>query len=249
MSTKIDIDDWTEHIDKHILRENYNLGLGFKEGYIFFRVSAREFFPILYDPFAEITNFAGAGSVDMSTLQYINAKELPSTTLASTNIFKISKAEHIYQLFYGVSPGVTRIFTAYPRETEINQLDEGLHTPSYPIFGFMDGFESPLDLPSPRSQIFVPMGPLLAFAFYNPAPYSIKPMLRFAVNRLLVEVIKDRELVTKIIERRVECTFAPVGGLDNTWGTNPATYKKNWGVQPIRLLDSQQRIAVALGGA
>jgi hypothetical protein len=245
----LDREDWTEAIDKHIVRTNYNLGLGFKDGYIFFRVSRREFFPLLYDPFAEITGFAGASAVDMSAAQYITAKELPSTTLSSTNILKVDKENHIYQIFYGVSPDMTRIFTAYPRETEINQLDEGLHNPSYTIYGFIDGFESPLSLPSPRSQIFIPKGPLVAFAFYNPTPYNIKPLLRFAINRLQVDVITNQELVQKIIDRRVECTFAPVGGLDNPWGTNKETYKQNWGVQPVNLLASPAEIAKALTGA
>lgn len=243
------IEDWTERIDKHIVRTNYNLGLGFKEGYIFFRVARREFFPLIYDPFSEITGFAGASAVDMSSAQYITAKELPSTTLSTTNIFKVDKPEHIYQVFYGVSPDITRVFIAYPRETEINQLDEGMHTPSYPIFGFLDGFESPLSSPSARSQIFLPMGPLIAFAFYNPAPYSIKPLLRFAINRLHVDVITNPDLVNKILERRVECTFASIGGLDNPWGTSKESYKKNWGVQPVNLLASQAEIAKALTGA
>ena len=70
--------DWTELIDKHIVKSNYNVGLAFKEGYIFFRVTRREFFPLLYDPFAEITNFAGAGNVDLPAGTYINAVELPT---------------------------------------------------------------------------------------------------------------------------------------------------------------------------
>ena len=152
----------------------------------------------------------------------------------------------MYQIFYGISPDICRIFLSYPRETAINQLDEGLHSSAYPIFGFIDGFESPFSLPSPRSGFFLPQGPLVAFAFYNPAPYSIKPMLRFAINRLQVEVIKNPDLISKIIERRVECTLAPIGGIGNPVSLGAASYKKNWGVQPIDLLASQAQITSAL---
>jgi len=243
-----DYEDYLERLDRVIVRENFNVALAFKSGYVFFRVTNRELFPLLYDPFAEITSFAGAGAVDMTAAQYITAKELPSPTLSSTNIFKAGKSDHMYQLFYGVSPGPCRIFVAYPRETEINQLDEGLHSSSYTVFGFIDGYESPMNKPSPRSQLFVPYGPLVGFAFYNYAPYSIKPMLRFIVNRLRVEPITDVELITKIIKRRVECTFATVGGLDSPWGATPKQYRDQWKVDPIDLLATREEIALAVRG-
>ena len=239
-------EEYLERIDKFLVRENYNIGLGFKDGFIFYRCLAREIFPLLYDPFAEITNFAGAGNIDMPSGTYITAKELPSTTLSTTNIFRIDYADHMYQVFYGFSPGICRIFPAYPRETEINQLDEGLHTTSYPIFGFVDGFESPMPKPSPRTQFFVPRGPLVGFAFYNYGPYNIKPMIRFIIQRLKVQAIKDPDLVQKIIDRRVECTFTSVGGLDNPWGTSKKQYEDWWGVDPISLLATKDEIAAAL---
>lgn len=245
---QVNFEDYLERLDKTIVKENYNVGLGFKEGYIFFRVERRELFPLLYDPFTEITNFAGVGTVDMSPLQYIAAKELPSTTLATTDIFKVDDPNHIYQLFYGISPSVCRIFLAYPRETEINQLDEGLHSSAYPIFGYIDGFESPLNRPGPRSQVFVPMGPLLGFAFYNYAPYNIKPLLRFIVNRLAVDTIRDVDLIDRILKRKVECTFAPVGGIASPWGTSTEIYMKQWKVTPVSLLATKTEIAAAVGG-
>ena len=228
--------DFTAAINAHILRENYNLGLNFQQGYIFFRVNRREFVQYIYDPFAEITNFAGAGNVDMPSGLYITAKELPSISLNTTDIFKVDDPTHIYQCFWGVSPGMTRVFPAFPRATEINQLDEGIHTPNYPAFGFISGFESPISLVSPRTEFFVPIGPLPGFAFYNPAPYNIKPMMRIIINRMQVEPIKSADLVTKILERRVECRLASVGGVDNPWGDTNADYIKNWGVLPIKLL-------------
>lgn len=240
----IDYEDYTERLDKDIVKRNYNVALGFRQGYIFFRVMHRELFPLLYDPFAEITNFAGAGTIDLAANTYITSKELPSTTLSSTNIFKVDKQNHMYQLFFGIAPSVCRIFPAYPRETEINQLDEGLHIPTYPIYGFIDGFESPLNKPSPRSEIFVPYGPLVGFAFYNYAPYNIKPLLRFIVNRMQVEVITDPDLIQRIINRRVECRFATVGGLDNIWGAGQ--YRKWWDVDPIDLLATKAEIVQAV---
>jgi hypothetical protein len=239
-----DIEDYLKRLDRVIVRENYNVALGFKQGYVFFRVINKELYPLLYDPFSEITNFAGAGNIDMPSGMYITAKELPSVTLSSTNIWKVDKTNHMYQLFFGIAPSITRVFIAYPRETEINQLDEGLHIPSYPIYGFIDGFESPINAPSPRSQLIVPYGPLVAFAFYNYAPYNIKPMLRFIVNRLMVEVITDPDLIQKILKRQVECTFATAGGLDNIWGN--ALYRQWWGVDPIDLLSTKAQIVAAV---
>jgi len=243
-----DYEDYLERIDKVIVRENHNVGLGFKDGYVFFRVTHRELFPLLYDLFAEISGFAGAGTVEMTAGQYITAKELKSDTLAATNIFKVDEKDHLYQLFYGVSPSVLRVFPAYPRETEVNQLDIGLHTTTYNIFGFIDGFETPLNKPSPRSQVFLPYGPLIGFGFYNYAPYSIKPMMRFIVNRLKVAVITDVDLIMKILQRRVECTLATIGGIDNPWGTSKDNYKNWWNVQPVSLLATRDEVASAVRG-
>jgi hypothetical protein len=240
-------EEYLERLDAALVRENYNIALGFKDGYVFYRAIHKELFPFLYDPFAEITNFAGAGNIDFPSGTYISAKELPSTTLSSTNIFHVKDTTHMYQLFFGISPGIARIFPAYPRETEINQLDEGIHTTAYPLFGFIDGFESPINKPSPRSQIIVPYGPLIGFAFYNPAPYNIKPMLRFIVNRMQVEVITDVDLIMKILRRRAKCTFATAGGLDNIWGPSKSNYRDWWGVDPISLLSNRAQVALAVG--
>jgi len=244
----MEYEDYLERIDKVIVRENHNIGLGFKDGYVFFRATHRELFPLLYDLFAEISDFAGAGATEMDAAEYVSAKELKSDTLAATNIFKVDEKDHVYQLFFGVSPSVCRVFPAYPRETEINHLDVGLHTSTYTIFGFIDGFESPVNKPSPRSQIFVPYGPLIGFAFYNYAPYAIKPMMRFIVNRLKVEVIKDPDLIMKILQRRVECTFATIGGIENPWGTSKANYKNWWKVEPVSLLATRDEVASAVRG-
>ena len=244
----MEYEDYLVRIDKHIVKENYNVGCGFKDGWIFFRVTHRELYPLLYDLIAEIPDVFGAGVTEMAAGKYVTTVELKSDTLAATNIWKVTEKDHMYQLFYGMSPGVLRMFPAYPRETEINQLDVGLHLPTYPIFGFIDGFESPLDKPSPRSQLFIPYGPLVGWAFYNYAPYPIQPMIRFIVNRLKVETIKDVDLVMKILERRVECTFATIGGIDAPWGTSKENYKDWWGVLPVSLLATREEVARALRG-
>jgi len=244
----VEYEDYLERLDKALVKENFNIGLGFKDGYVFFRATHRELFPLLYDLFAEISDFAGAGTVEMTAAQYISAKELKSDTLSATNIFSVKEKDHLYQLFFGVSPSVCRVFPTYPRETEINQLDVGLHLSTYPVFGFIDGFESPLNKPSPRSQIFVPYGSLIGFAFYNYAPYSIKPMMRFIVNRLKVETIKDVELIMKILQRRVECTFATIGGIESPWGPAKSKYREWWKVDPVSLLATRDEVAGAVRG-
>jgi hypothetical protein len=239
-------DDPLERLEKAIVKENHNIGLGFSEGYVFFRVVTRNIFPFLYDPFAEITNFGGAGAIDMASGLYITAKELPSTTLSSTNIFHIKQTNHINQIFFGISPGICRIFPAYPRQTEINQLDEGIHTSGYPIFGFIDGFESPIEKPSPRSMFFIPYGPLMAFAFYNPAPYNIKPMLQFIINRLNVKPITDVDMVMKILQGKIECRLATLGDIDGPYSEGGSNYRSYWNVDPIRLDATRAEIVTAL---
>jgi len=243
-----EFEDYLVRIDKHIVKENYNIGFGFREGWIFSKVTRRELYPLLYDLIAEISDVFGSGETDMPAGKYVTSKELKSDTLSATNIFAVKEKKHAYQLFYGMSPSLLQMFPAYPRETEINQLDVGIHLPTYTIFGFIDGFESPLDAPSPRSMLFVPYGPLIGWAFYNYAPYAIQPLIRFIVNRLVIEPIKDPDLVMKIIGGREPCTFATIGGVDSPWGTSKENYKDWWGVQPVSLLASKSDVEKALKG-
>jgi hypothetical protein len=241
-------EDYLERIRDYLLVENFLFGCGFKDGWIFFRVERRETFPYLYDLFAEIPDFAGAGRVAMDPGQYVTAKELKCDTLAATNIFLVKEKHHAYQIFYGVSPSETRVFPAYPVTTEINTLDVGAHLPSYPHFGFIDGFESPLDKPSPRSMLIIPYGPKIGFAFHNPSPNPIKPMMRFIINRLEVSVVKDVDLIMKILDRKIKVTLATIGGIDNPWGTAPSNYLDWWGVLPVRLGATRDEVERAVRG-
>ena len=248
-----EFEDYLIRIDKHLVRENYNIGMGFSSGWVFFKVQRRETFHYLYDLIAEIPTIFNTAlvpaAIDMASLQYVTALELPSASLGNTtNIFTLSNKKHAYQIFYGVSPSVLRVFPAYPRGTEINELDAGMHTQTYPVFGSVEGFESPLNAPSPRSMLFIPYSALLGFAFHNPAPYNIQPLLRFIVNRLEIEPINDPEYVMKILENRVECTKATLGGIDNPFTVNNAQFKEWWGVLPVKLGANRNEVDKAVRG-
>jgi len=242
----VEYEDYLIRLEKHLVRENYNIGLGFKDGWVFFKAVHREIFHLLYDIIAEMSTVFATGLTSMAAGEYVKPIEFKSDTLSATNIWAVKDKKHMYQLFYGVSPGPFRMYPAYPRATEINQLEVGMRTESYLDWGFVDGIESPLDAPSPRSQMFIPYGPLVGWAMKNAAPYAIQPLVRYVVNRLVVEPIKDPDLVMKFLEGRVEFARGTLGGIDNLWATTPVNYRDWWGVQPVSLLAKKDEVEAAL---
>jgi len=243
-----EFEDYLVRIDKHVVKENYNMGLGFFDGWIFFKVNRREIYPLLYDIIAEMPTVFATGVTSMAAGEYVKPIEFKSDTLEATNIWAVSDKKHAYQLFYGVSPGLFRMYPAYPRATEINQLEVGMRLENYLDWGFVDGIESPLDAPSPRSQMFIPYGPKVGWAMKNAAPYAIQPLIRYIVNRLEIEPINDPDLVMKILENRVECTKATLGGLDNPYKESKDNYKQWWGVMPVNFTASRRQVELALRG-
>jgi hypothetical protein len=239
-----------ENVEKRILKENYLLMLGFlDQGYVPLRIKYREEFIYLYDPVAEgvITEVPASTSLDgITNLGATDAVKLGSSLISGrpVNVFAIDKEDRLYQLFYGVAPSWIRVGLSYPAERTQRNLELYSWSKSYPAFGFIDGFKSPLLKPSEKTETFILPKTDFAFTFINPTPTPAKPLLLFVVNRLIVEVIRDAELVKKMIDRRIESAIRTVAGLAGIRFDIAATYK----IQPIPLSASEDEVKMALKG-
>jgi hypothetical protein len=240
-----------ENVEKRILKENYLLMLGFLDrGYVPLRIKFREEFIYLYDPVAEgvIAEVPASTSVDgLRNLGYVEAVKLGSNLLPGRpiNVFAIDRKDRLYQLFYGIAPSWIRVGLSYPAERTQRNLELYSWTASsYPAFGFIDGFKSPLLKPSEKTEMFILPKTDFAFTFINPAPIPAKPLLLFVVNRLIVEVIRDAELVKKMIDRKIESAIRTVAGLSGIRFDIEETY----GIHPIPLSASEDEIKMALKG-
>ena len=193
----------TERIEHLFLKENYLLGLYFPgDGLVSFRVLQRESIPYMYD--------------EIGTLTADEWKEHARLGIAAEDIDNalwVGKKNHIYQVFYGIKPSAIKIYLGYPLETPRRNLDVK-NVASKEEYGYIDGRKSPYDDPSPETEIFIPYGIDVGFAWHNPLTYAEKVLLFIHVNRYYVNVIRDVDLIEKILARRIECRIATLGGLE-----------------------------------
>jgi hypothetical protein len=236
-------------IEDLLLKENYLLLLGFSGKFVPMRIIKRELIIYLYDPIAEgmiSAEVPASTSTDgVRNLGWVPPQRPSSSILPSrpTNVLAVTTKNRIYQLFYGIAPSACRVFKRLPAATAQENIEITNWDQSYPAFGFVDGFESPLDYPSPRTETFIPYGMDIEFGFANPLPYSIRPLLKFYINRLEIGIIKDVELVMKMLNGQVPCSIKTVGGI------SPFDYPiaDNYAIGTISLGATRDEVARALG--
>jgi hypothetical protein len=235
-------------------KENYLLMLGFPNGYVPLRVIAREHFIYMYDPLNEgqILGPVAAATIGysangISDLGYVQPQRLPSrhATGQPIDIFQIdmNHTDEMYQLFFGIAPSAIRVFINEPASTGQNNLVSFSWGPNNMAFGYIDGYISPLENPSPASEILVPPNMEFALGYANPLPNPVVPLLLFYVNRLKVNVVRDVQLVMKMLDGRVPVAIRTVGGLSSY------TYKVNdvYKINPIALGSTEAEVRAALG--
>lgn len=204
-----------EHIRPHIIKENSILQLIFPEqGFVHLRVFNKEELPYMYTALTTVQ----AGNTDVSSAQRLGIAQFNIN-----NAIQITYDLHMYQIFYGISPGIMRVRVGYPLET----LTMGIDVRQNQItgdFGFVDGLTSPVSKPSPRSEFLVPPNFDVGFVFENVDTIPIKPLLYWHIIDLRVGVIRDADLVYNVM----------AGKLDNLREGKYISRKTMGGISPYR---------------
>ena len=221
MSSVID----TSLIRPHIIQPTQLIQLAFPEkGLIHLRVLASDEVPYLYPDLTAIQ----PGDTDVSTPQRLGISEF-----SIENAIEVTKDLHLYQLFYGVSPGIIRARVGYP----VGSLAQGLDVRGNQIsgdFGYVDGFRSPLNKPSPMSENIIPPDFDIGYVFHNPDTIPIKPMMYWHVVTMRVGVIRNADLVYNIMAGKFRPEYVArksLGGIipfsyhaADTWGVDFIDY-------------------------
>ncbi len=211
-----------------ILKENHLLGMGFPEGYLFFRILRKEVLPYLYDE----RDSLAADEYNIESEWGIAARTI-------TNAFVIPNSRgHIVQLFRGLAPSAYRTYLGSPYTTPQYHLDRVART-QQSQFGYLDGFMSPLNYPSPESETWIPFRHEIGFAEWNPLSDTIYPLLKFIVVRYEIALIRDVTLIMRILAMQAKCRFATVGGLSKF----DYHYREFYEIDPIVLTDTQGDVA------
>lgn len=226
-------------IDELQLLENYLLALNFPDkGIVPFRILTRE--QIVWDPYvvkysSTVTPFEADGWKDSAKIGH-------PTDTSIDNILEIDTKLHLYQLFYGIRQSDVRAYLAYPEGKPRRNLDIKAVS-SRADYGFVDGSMSPYDDPKPVSEVWIPKDLDIGFSWYNRASVEQEIYVKWILNLYGVELIKDVDLVEKMLRRKVECRIATLGGVDSfIYDTNVV-----WGVYPIKFTATREEIAKALG--
>ncbi len=226
-------------IDELQLLENYLLALNFPDkGIIPFRILTKE--QIVYDPYvvkytSTTTQFPADGWKDSTKIGH-------PTDTSVDNILGIQTKLHLYQLFYGIRQSDVRAYLSYPVGQTRRSLDTKAVS-SKADFGYVDGSMSPYDDPKPVSEVWIPKDLNIGFSWYNRASVPQDITVKWVMNMYGVELIKDVDLVEKMLKRKVECRIATLGGVTSfIYDT-----KTVWGVPPIKLTATREEIGKALG--
>ena len=157
---------------------------------------------------------------------------------------------HMNQFFWGVAPSPTRVFIVQGA-TQENNLDVGnVGTSNDFRFGYIDGYRSPLNAPAPETEQWATSGIFYAFGFFNPLSFTtpISPLLRFYIRRIVIGVIRDPQLIARILAGQpVNPGNNPVR-LRALGGLIPPSYnmQQKWRVTPLQLNATPEQISASV---
>jgi hypothetical protein len=219
-------------LDDALIQENELLMMGVNAGATYIPLQCLARFETLYkyDPIAEgqlsgpLAASASTNGISGTTFQ--TALQLGSSNVVAKppDVFDLTYyPEWLYQMFVGIDPPWLKVFLQQPFRTDQRSLPIVYYTPSYPQEGFWDGFISPPERISRKTQIIVPPGLSIALGYDNNQPQPAYPMLDFYINAMKVAVINDPDLAWAMLTVPGKARFLTVGGLqDVQW--NPKAY-------------------------
>lgn len=198
----------TSRIEGRFLKENQLLGLGFPgQGYVFMRITGVE---SLFYEYGESPGAVAANTQEDATRLGLSAYNID-------NLLRVEDCSHVYQVFMGWKPGAARQYLYYPYETARRNLDvKRIYTKS--PFGYVDGFESNYDSPSPETELFIPKDVDVAFAWWNPLSESVTVEEQILIRRLKVDYLRDVDLIDRILKGTQPCRLTTLGGIGDSFG-------------------------------
>lgn len=201
----------TSRIEPYFIKENQFVGLGFPDqGYVFWKVNSIE--DINYEGYT-----GSPGTIAASTKT--DSARLPLSSEGIDNLLEVKECDHLYQVFMGWSPGVVKRWEAYPYETLRKSLDVKMATVGGD-FGDVTGFESPKTAPSPQTELWIPTGIDVGFAWENPDTVSVDVEISMLIRRISVRILRDADLIEKILRGNQPCKLKSLGGISGTLNYN-----------------------------
>lgn len=204
----------TSRIDHLFLKENYLLGLNFPvAGILPLRVLAREFTYYKYQAVSATSEGARSTTGTVAADTIVDTARLTLSTFNLDNVLRVLDCNHVYQVFLGIRPSAIRQYLYYPLEKSTRGLDVKPIFSKSP-YGYIDGFESPYNSPSEKTEIWIPKGIDVGFSWHNPLNSAEQIDLNILVVKYLTKVVRDADTVEGVLKGRVPARIATLGGLE-----------------------------------
>lgn len=149
-----------------------------------------------------------------------------------TDIFALLDDFEMYQVFYGVAPRQLRTWVQQPNGATVAVLDQNIiPSSSYTDVGYIDGFLSPYEAPSKRSEFLTFKALSVSWNLANSGPWNINPRFYFYINRCYVAPVADASIVQRMLKRTMPCHYVSMG----TPKVNQPFPKANYGgISPLK---------------
>jgi len=245
-----------DDLEDVLIKENDLLLMGVNSGgkngptYIPLQCVGRFETPYLYDPIAEgqipgpLAPTSSLNGITNNTFQ--TALQLGSSQVVAkpTDIFDLTAyPQWLYQMFMGIDPPWLRVFLQQPFRTDQRNLPIVYFTPNYPQDGYWDGYFSPPERISRKTEIIVLPGLSIALGYCNIEPDYAYPLIYFYINALNVAVVNDPDLAWEMLSVPGKAKMFTVGGLQGVnW--NPSAY---YGISGFRLTANKAAVAAGVG--
>jgi hypothetical protein len=132
-----------------------------------------------------------------------------------SDALQVTQDYEILQAFYGIAPSPLRVYFQQPVSQFTTMLDQNVvplqQSEQVIDVGFLDGFDSPYNRPSPASEFFSFKNIQVQFSMANPVPEQIAPRLNFVINRMKCAPVSDPATVQGIFRGTIPAKVVTIG--------------------------------------
>ena len=224
-------------IENSILRTRDIVVYDFGDGYVPFRVRRQQVSTLYYNFITQKANFLPLGPTGIApptgTQSFFqdNFEFQLQTIQNEQDLFRIIEDKEIIQGFYGISPSYLRTMLKQPIQADVFTLENNVLPSNVFIEVSIDGYESPLNRPSKRTEFFAFNQQSIRMVLMNSVTVPVVPSLNFVLNRMSVEPMGDYQLIKSVLEGRVPAKFVTIG--DPSLGKVPFNSSAYGGVKVI----------------
>lgn len=210
-----------------MLKENYyvafQIGTEKKPDFIVRQVVKKEIIPFTYDILNEnninpaIMNPVGNPTGSSFSSFYIDLNQLQLSSIANIqDMFNIPNDTDVYQVFTGIAPSYVRFVYKQPSTERLGVMSQKTiyDSPNFYNIGF-DGFHSPLDNPSPDTEIFAIPGISFSMILINTVSVPVSPTVKFIINRASTAPVSDPNIINGIKMGKIPAKVVTIGGLSS----------------------------------